>query len=152
MVVAWRSEEIEMKSLTRASILAILALSLLGSSVVFAGDWLGKKGVQNLLTGNTVNGWYMKQGQSLAVMQKVGIKIKFYADGSAEQTTDRADSSKGLYTEKGQWFVNKKGSLCMTWEVENKKKCGRIRRTSGGGYELVRKKQTFTYEEVVPGT
>lgn len=139
-----------MRQIARVSSLAILAL--LCSSIVFAGDWLGKKAVQNLLTGNTVNGFYMKQGQSLAVMQKVGIKIKFYADGSAEQATDRADSSKGLYTEKGQWFVNKKGALCMTWEVENKKKCGRIRRTSDGAYELVRKKQTFTYEEVVPGT
>ena len=40
----------------------------------------------------------------------------------------------------------------MTWEVENKKKCGRMRRAADGGYELVRKKQTFVYEEVIPGT
>ena len=130
----------------------MIALTFLAVGNVYAGSWLNKKEVTNLLSGNTVRGFYMKQGQSLAVMQKVGIKIKFHADGGAEQTTDRADSSKGLYTEKGKWFVNKKGALCMTWKVENKKKCGRIRRASDGGYELVRKQQIFTYEEVIPGT
>jgi len=134
------------------SVLVMAVFAFLGISNVYAENWLNKKEVRRLLSGNTVNGFYMKPGQSLAIMQKVVIEIKFYADGGAEQTTDRADSSKGLYTEKGKWFVNKKGALCTTWKVENKKKCGRIRRLSDGSYELVRKKQTFTYEEVIPGT
>jgi hypothetical protein len=141
-----------MKQNTKLLLLAIFTFVLLGGGNVLAGDWLNKKEVTDLLSGNTVRGFYMKQGQSLAVMQKVGIKIKFHADGGAEQTTDRADSSKGLYTEKGKWFVNQKGKLCMTWEVENKKKCGRIKRASDGGYELVRKQQTFVYEEIIPGS
>ena len=141
-----------MKRIPGVLAFVVIVLSLFAMSNGYAGNWLNKKQVHQLLSGNTVNGFYMKPGQSLAIMRKVGIKIKFYADGSAEQTTDRADSSKGLYAEKGKWFVNKKGALCMTWEVENKKKCGRMRRAADGGYELVRKKQTFVYEEVIPGT
>jgi hypothetical protein len=141
-----------MKRIPSVPVFVMFVLAFLATNNGYAGNWLNKKEVHQLLTGNTVNGFYMKPGQSLAIMQKVGIKIKFYADGSAEQTTDRADSSKGLYTEKGKWFVNKKGALCMTWDVENKKKCGRMRRAADSGYELVRKKQTFVFEEVIPGT
>ena len=141
-----------MKRIPSVLAFVVFVLAIFATGNGYAGDWLNKKQVHLLLSGNTVNGFYMKPGQSLAIMQKVGFKIKFYANGSAEQTTDRADSSKGLYTEKGKWFVNKKGALCMTWEVENKKKCGRMRRAAEGGYELVRKQQTFVYEEVIPGT
>lgn len=151
-MIVQEGREREMKWNPRFLTFVVTMLALLAIGNGYAGNWLNKKEVRQLLSGNTVNGFYMKPGQSLAIMQKVGIKIKFYADGSAEQTTDRADSSKGLYTEKGKWFVNKKGALCMTWDVENKKKCGRMRRAADSGYELVRKKQTFVFEEVIPGT
>lgn len=142
-----------MKQPPRVSLLAICALAFLASSSICAGEWLSKKEVQDLLSGNTITGFYMKESASQAMMEKrVGIKIKFNSDGTAEQTTDRASASKGLYTEKGKWFVNKKGALCMTWEVENKRRCGRMRHASGGEYELVRKQETFVYEKVTPGT
>ena len=142
-----------MKQLSRFSLWIILAVVVFTSSHACAGGWLNNMEVRNLLSGNTVTGFYMKRSASQAMMEKrVGIRIKFHADGRAEQTTDRADSSKGLYTEKGKWFVNKKGALCMTWEVENKKKCGRVRPGSNGAYELVRKQKTFVYEKITPGT
>jgi hypothetical protein len=142
-----------MNQLLKMPLLGIFAFAFLTTSNAHAADWLNKKEVYGLLSGNTITGFYMKESESQAMMQKrVGIKIKFYANGSAEQTTDRAGSSKGQYTEKGKWFVNKKGALCMTWEPENKKKCGRMRPVSGGKYELVRKGATFVYEKVIPGT
>ncbi|MGB5650097.1 MAG: hypothetical protein WBM59_08440 [Sedimenticolaceae bacterium] len=146
-------QEKPMNPFLKIPLLAICAFAFLASSNIHAADWLTKKGVYGLLSGNTITGFYMKDSASQAMMQKrVGIKIKFYSDGSAEQTTDRASSSKGLYTEKGKWFVNEKGALCMTWEPENKKKCGRMRPISDGKYELVRKGTTFVYEKVIPGT
>jgi len=81
-----------------------------------------------------------------------GWKHKFHQDGKAEKTTVRAKGSKGSFTEKGKWFVNKTGRLCMIWNNENKKKCGRLRQASDGSHELIRKGQIFVYEEIIPGT
>jgi hypothetical protein len=145
-------KEMSMKTIFKLILLAILTFGFLVVSDVLAGDWLGKQEVTNLVSGNTVKGFYLKEGESAALTVKVGIKIKFYDDGRAEQTTHRYHGSKGSYTEKGKWFINKKGALCMKWNNENKKKCGRVKPASDGAYELIRKKQKFVYEEIIPGT
>ena len=96
-----------------------------------------------------MNGFYMKQKESL-LKGRVGLVLKFRKDGSAEKTTIRPKD--GNFTETGKWFVNKKGRLCMIWDGENKKKCGRLRSSDNGTYELMRKGQKFVYEEISPGT
>jgi hypothetical protein len=141
-----------MRDLTRLSILATLAFSLLASSNIYAEDWLNKKEVHELLSGNTAKGHYMRPSQSTAMMKQVGVKYRFFHDGSGEKATDRFDSSKGLYIEKGKWSVNKKGKLCTIWGLEEKKKCRRVRRASDGSYELVGKKRNIIIEKVTPGT
>ena len=140
-----------MKNIFKLIILVVLTFGFLVISDVLAGDWLNKKEVMELVSGNTIKGFYMKMGESQPTEQRVGIRIKFYKDGSGEKTTDRASQIKGSYTEDGKWFVNKKGRLCVQWGLE-KKKCGRVRAASDGTYELVRKKQKFVYEEIIPGT
>ena len=141
-----------MKRTTTFILSIILALGLLGAENVYAGDWLNKKEVRELLSGNTAKGHYMRPSRSTPMMKQVGVKYRFFNDGSGEKTTDRFDSSKGLCTEKGKWTVNKKGKLCTIWGLEEKKKCRRIRRVSDGTYELVGKKQIIIIEKVTPGT
>jgi hypothetical protein len=141
-----------MKQLTKSMLLAILALGLLGSVNVYAEDWLSKPEIHSLLSGNTAKGHYEKRARHTARMVEVGVEIRFYADGTAEQTTERFGASEGRYTEAGEWSVNKKGALCTTWRPENKKRCRRIRRASDGGYEWVGKTQTIVFDEVIPGT
>lgn len=140
-----------MNRLARVSWLALVALALFGSNVCAEG-WLNKKEVKNLLSGNTASGHYMRPSQSTAMMKQVDVKYRFFKDGSGEKSTDRFDSSKGLYTEKGKWSVNKKGKLCTIWGLEDKQKCRRVRRISDGSYELVGKKRSITIEKVTPGT
>ena len=74
-----------MKRIPGVLAFVVIVLSLFAMSNGYAGNWLNKKQVHQLLSGNTVNGFYMKPGQSLAIMRKVGIKIKFYADGSGQE-------------------------------------------------------------------
>ena len=140
-----------MKQLARISLLALVALALTVSDVC-AEDWLNKKEVRELLSGNTAKGHYMRPGQSTAMMKQVDVKYRFYDDGTAEKATDRFDSSKGLYIEKGKWSVHKKGKLCSIWGLEEKKKCRRIMRNPDGSYELIGKKQNIVYEKIIPGT
>jgi hypothetical protein len=140
-----------MKRLARISLLALVALALTVSDVC-AEDWLNKKEVRELLSGNTAQGHYMRPSQSTAMMKQVDVKYRFYDDGTAEKATDRFDSSKGLYIEKGKWSVNKIGKLCTIWGLEEKRKCRRIKRSSDGSYELVGKKRNIIIEKVTPGT
>ncbi len=140
-----------MKNIFKFILLVILTIGFLIVSDALAGVWLNKQEVTELLSGNTVNGFYMKQKESV-LTGRVGLKLKFFTDGRAEKTTSRAKGSEGDFTEKGKWFVNKKGALCMIWDVENVKKCGRMRSASDSTYELIRKKQKFVYEEIIPGT
>lgn len=130
--------------------MGILALAYAVSSNVYAEEWLSKKEIHHLLSGHTLQGFYMRPGQSWALTLKVGITITFNKDGSVVKTTDPADPTSGYFTEKGTWFVNKRGILCMLWGVESLKKCGRMRRTAEGGYELVRRKQNIIFEKILP--
>lgn len=116
-----------------------------------AGDQLGKKDVVKLLSGNTVYGYYIKEAQQQGLKGRVRLEIKFFDDGSAEKTTTMAKSTHGQFTEKGKWFVNKRGKLCLVWKPDNKKRCGKLLRTPDGKYELHRKQQKFFYEEIVSG-
>jgi hypothetical protein len=137
----------------KISLLGIFAFLFVVSSDIYAGEWLTKRQAYNLLSGNTITGFYMAESTSQAMMLKrVDIKMKFHADGSAEQTIDRPGPTKGRYTEKGEWYLNRKGALCMSSESANKRKCGRLRPIADGKYELVRKGKTIVFEEIIPGT
>lgn len=140
-----------MKNLIKILLIACFALVFILASDVLAGNWLNKQEVTQLVSGNTVKGFYMMQKESI-LTGRVGLTLKFRKDGKAEKTTVRAKGSKGSFTEKGKWFVNKTGRLCMIWNNENKKKCGRLRQASDGSHELIRKGQIFVYEEIIPGT
>lgn len=131
------------------TIITILSLLIISSDQVYAGEKLKKHEIMNLLSGNTVNGYFMKQKETI-LTGRVDIRIKFFSDGSAEKFTHRLKD--GDFAEKGNWFVNKKGGLCVKWQSENKNICGRLERTSDGKYELSRKKQKIIYEEIIPGT
>lgn len=130
-------------------VLSVFAVSSV--TQVCAGEELGKKQIKRLLSGNTVNGYYMVEGLQQGFTGRVRLKIKFFADGNAEKTTTMAKGSHGQFTGKGRWLVNKKGKLCLIWAPDNKKKCGRLLRTPDGKYELQRKQQKFYYEEIVAG-
>lgn len=130
-------------------IISMLAVSI--ASLVYAGGELSKKEIKQLLSGNTVNGYYMVEGYQQGFTSRIRLKLKFFADGRAERTTTMAKGTHGQFTEKGRWFVNKKGKLCVAWAPDNKKKCGRLRRTPDGKYELQRKNKKFFYEEIVAG-
>ena len=138
-----------MRNLIKILLTTGFLLGFLIASDVLAEGWLNKQEAHELVSGNTVKGFYMKQKESL-LTGRVNLILKFRKDGSAEKTTIRPKD--GNFTETGKWFVNKKGRLCMIWDRENKKKCGRLRRAFDGAYELVRKKQKFVYEEIIPGT
>ena len=131
----------------------ILSLLAIDTGEIYASEKLKKTEFIDLLSGNTVKGYYMVEGQQQSVlMGRVGIKIKLFNDGSAEKTTYRAKGSKGAFTEKGRWSVNKQGKLCVIWIPENKQRCGHLERAANGKYELLRKKQKIFYEEMIPGT
>ncbi len=131
--------------------LAILTTCLFCSQTTFAAGWLTKPEIKNLLSGNTAKGHYERRAQHTARMVPVGIEIRFFRDGTAEKKIERFDASKGTYTEKGEWFVNKKGRLCTIWQPKNKKQCRRVKHSGNGNYALVGKKQTVEFE-VIPGT
>lgn len=126
-------------------------VAALATNSASAGDQLGKKDVVELLSGNTVNGYFLKEGQQQGLVGRVRLQIKFFNDGSAEKTTTMAKSTHGQFTEKGKWLVNKKGKLCLIWKSDNKKKCGKLLQAPDGKYELHRKQQKFFYEEIVSG-
>ena len=131
-------------------------LLLLCASISFdsvnAGDKLGKNEVVELLSGNTINGYFVKQGEAAGFTGQVRLKIKFFNNGGAEKTTYPADSRKGSFIEKGKWWLNKKGGLCLSWTQENKKRCGALKKQSNGKYILQRKKQKIFIEKIVAGT
>ena len=129
----------------------VTVFAVLAASPIYAGEYLGKKEVVKLLSGNTVKGYYMVEGQQQGFTGRVRFEMKFFSDGSAEKYTIMAKSTHGQFTEKGKWFVNKKAKLCVVWTQDNKKKCGRLKQAGGGKYELHRKKQTFFFEELVAG-
>ena len=62
-----------MKCISKLILLAALSFGFLFGGNIYAGEWLSKKEVTNLLSGNTVKGFYMKQGASTAYERKVGI-------------------------------------------------------------------------------
>jgi hypothetical protein len=140
------------KAAVTFSMLVVLAGFLsVDVAKVSAGDALGREEVIELLAGNTVNGYFMKQKESV-LTGRVAIRIKFFVDGGAEQTTYPAKGSKGAFSEKGKWLVNEQGSLCLQWLPDPKMKCGRLERSGSGQYQLIRKGQKFVYEEILPGT
>ena len=129
----------------------IVVLTVFTVNSIWAGENLGKKETIKLLSGNTVKGYYMVEALQQGLMGRVRFEMKFFSDGSAEKTTIMAKRTRGQFTEKGKWFVNKKAKLCVVWIPENKKKCGRLKQTGDGKYELHRKQRTFFFEELVPG-
>jgi len=140
-----------MNKTVRPMTLAILTIWVFCSQTTFAADWLTKPEIKNLVSGNTAKGHHERRAQNTARMVQVGIEIRFFSDGTAEQKTERFASSKGIYTEKGEWFVNKKGRLCTIWRPKNKKQCRRVKHAENGNYALVGKKQTVEFK-VIPGT
>ncbi len=129
-------------------VIAILSLLIINLGHVYAGEPLKKNEVMNLLSGNTVKGYFMKQKESI-LAGRVDITIKFFSDGTAEKSTHRPKG--GDFSEMGAWFVNKQGKLCMVWKPEEKKICGQLKPTSGGKYSLHSKQLTIFYEEIIPG-
>ena len=140
-----------MTKTTQPMRLAVLAVVFCGCQTAFAADWLTKPEIQNLLSGNTLKGHYERRAEHTARMVQVGVEIRFFGDGTAEQKIERFDSSRGTYTEEGEWFVNKKGRLCTIWRPKNKKMCRRVKQEGSGNYALVGKNQTVEFE-VIPGT
>lgn len=140
-----------MNRTARPKILAVLTIWLFSGQYAFAADWLTKPEIKNLLSGNTAKGHYQRRAESTARMVEVGIEIRFFGDGTAEQKSERFLASKGTYTEQGKWFVNKKGRLCTIWQPRNKKICRRVKREGNGNYALVGKKNTVEFK-VIPGT
>lgn len=122
------------------------------TAFVHAGEKLNKNEIIKLLSGNTVSGHFVKQGEAEGLTGQVRLKIKFFKTGGAEKTTYPADSRKGSFTEKGKWWVNKKGGLCLSWTQENKKRCGALKKSSDGKYVLQRKKQKVFFEKITTGT
>ena len=127
------------------------ALAVIAVNPIYAGEYLSKKETVKLLSGNTVKGYYMVEALQQGLMGRVRFEMKFFSDGSAEKTTIMAKRTRGQFTEKGKWFVNKKAKLCVVWVPENKKKCGRLKQTGDGKYELHRKQRTFFFEELIAG-
>ncbi len=140
-----------MNKLRYISFVIVAVLGAITLNPVYAGENLNKKEIIKLLSGNTVNGYYVVEALQQGFMRRVGLKIKFFNDGSAEKTTAMASRTYGQFTEKGKWFVNKKGKLCFVWASDHKKRCGRLKRTPDGKYELHRKNRTFFFEELVAG-
>jgi hypothetical protein len=123
----------------------------LTSHVIFAGQDLEKREIIRLLSGNIANGYFMKEGEQAGHVGRVGLKIQFHKNGSAEKTTIPAKTSKGQFVETGKWWVNKAGRLCLSWDQENKKRCGKLKRIEGGKYVLRRKSQHVVFEEITSG-
>ena len=131
-------------------ILLPLIISI-ATAAVHAGEKLNKSEIIELLSGNTINGYFVKQGEAEGFTGQVRLKIKFFNAGGAEKTTYPADSRKGSFTEKGKWWINKKGGLCLSWAQENKKRCGALKKQSNGKYILQRKNQKIFIEKIVHG-
>ena len=133
-------------------VLSLLFFILVSSTFVLGGEKLSKQQVTELLSGNTVNGYFVKEGEAAGFTGQVRLKIKFFNNGGAEKTTYPADSRKGLFTEKGKWWLNKKGKLCLAWTQESKKRCGVLIKSPDGEYVLHRKKQKIFFEKITTGT
>jgi len=135
----------------RFILVTIAVVAGLFLDTVYAGDNLSKKQIRELLSGNTVAGYFLKEGEQAGFTGQVRLKIKFYKVGRAEKTTTRATGRKSQFVEKGKWWVNEKGKLCLNWTQENKKRCGSLQKTSDGNYVLLRKKQKVFFREIMVG-
>ena len=140
-----------MKRFKRMALSIATTFMVLALGTIQADNFIGRQNIIDLLSGNTVDAYLVKEGEQQGLTGKVRLKIKLNRDGSAEKRTYPADSRKSAFTEKGKWWVNKKSRLCFIWTQENKKRCGVLKQASTGKYVLYRKKQKVYLEKITPG-
>lgn len=62
-----------MKQPSRAMLVTVFAFVFLASSNICAGDWLNNDEVRDLLSGNTITGFYIKESVSQAMMACIAL-------------------------------------------------------------------------------
>ncbi|UCE88284.1 MAG: hypothetical protein JSW10_07925 [Pseudomonadota bacterium] len=126
---------------SRYAVLVGLVLAAIGSIVFWTGPALagdtpvGADELKALLSGNTAEGRYIKWETT----------HKMFFDASGE--IRRVDSLNN--EEKGEWYVNKQGELCIS---VRKERCSEVTMRDDGGYNASRKGTlVFTFDKIVSG-
>ena len=112
------------------------------SSAALVADRLSGPEVKDLLTGSRIEAYTEGKSagvSSIALEQSARRQedLIFAPDGTVER--NKAGKMK-THTETGEWWVNKKGKLCMKWSGSGKKQCSYLVPTGKGAYELHGKK------------
>ena len=103
--------------------------------IAIAETRVSSEELKTLLSGNTVEGRYIKWGTT--------HKMYFEATGKMR----RIDSLNN--EEKGAWSVNKNDELCV--EVR-KERCNEVMKRDDGGYNIYRRgTHKFTFDKILPG-
>jgi hypothetical protein len=102
-----------------------------------AGEFLDRTQVESLLTGSTVEAHVLGKDRALSsiALDQSSIRTErweFMSNGVVK----RQIYGKKPATNMGQWWVNKKGKLCLKWAQQDKKKRHLLAPTEKGGYEL----------------
>jgi len=123
-------------TITGAIVILIGLLALGIAPLTFAETRVSGEELQKLLSGNTGEGKFIKW--------ETTHKTYFEATGKFR----RLDSLNNK--QKGEWYINKSGELCMVGK--HKENCNVVMKRDDGGYNLyVSNNLHWTLDTIVPG-